>query len=126
MGLIAGPAFAASNGDNKGKPFQELQAAVDAAVAAELLTPLEEKPSGQELSDTLTSESAFEEPEAQPVESAPEQMVGISEQMIEDVVSRVVQDVVERVTRETMIEVAERVITEAIDALKKSLETISD
>ena len=99
---------------------------IDEAAAEELLTPLEKKPSEQELSNFETAESAFEEPEEMSVESAPEATVGISEQVIEDIVSRVVQDVVERVTRETMIEVAERVITEAIDALKQSLETISD
>jgi len=38
----------------------------------------------------------------------------------------VVQDVVERVIRETMTEVAEKVITEAIDALKQSLESDPD
>jgi hypothetical protein len=99
---------------------------IDEAAATELFTSAEKELSQQEPSDIGTSESAFEEPEALPVESAPEQMVGISEQMIEDIVSRVVQNVVERVTRETMIEVAEKVITEAIDALKQSLETISD
>jgi hypothetical protein len=35
-------------------------------------------------------------------------------------------DVAEGVTRETMTDVAERVITEAIDALKESLESASD
>jgi hypothetical protein len=99
---------------------------IDEAAATELLKPLEEEPSQQESTDFATAEAAFEEPEELPIEPAAEQAVGISEAMIEDIVSRVVQDVVERVTRETMIEVAERVITEAIDALKKSLETISD
>ena len=56
----------------------------------------------------------------------PEKSFGLSEEDIEDIVSRVVKEVVERVTRETMIEVAEKVITEAIDALKQSLESISD
>jgi len=35
VGLLAGTALAASNGDNNGKPFQDLQDAIDAAVAAE-------------------------------------------------------------------------------------------
>ena len=71
-------------------------------------------------------EAAFEDSGVFPTEPASENTVGISEEVIEDIVSRVVQEVVERVTRETMIEVAEKLISEAIDALKQSIESISD
>ncbi|MBW2614910.1 MAG: hypothetical protein JRD02_01885, partial [Deltaproteobacteria bacterium] len=57
---------------------------------------------------------------------AVEQLIGISEEKIEAIVTNVVQDVVERVTRETMANVAEKVIREAIDALKQSLESFQD
>ncbi|MFC1867722.1 hypothetical protein ACFL0H_06270 [Thermodesulfobacteriota bacterium] len=57
---------------------------------------------------------------------AGEEMIGISEERIEAIVTRVVGDVVERVARETMTNVAEKVIREAIDTLKQSLETDSD
>jgi len=41
-------------------------------------------------------------------------------------VKEVVQEVVERVARETMAEVAEKVITQAIDALKQNLDSSSE
>jgi len=50
----------------------------------------------------------------------------ISEERIEEIITRVVEDVVERVGRETMANVAEKLITEAIDALKESLESTPD
>ena len=80
----------------------------------------------QEPVEPFHPEEAVQESEASPIEAASGISLGLSEEVIEDIVSRVVKDVVERVTRETMIEVAEKVITEAIDALKQSLETISD
>ena len=48
--------------------------------------------------------------------------IGISEERIEAIITRVVEDVVERVTRETMTRVAERLLKEAIDGLRQSLE----
>ncbi len=48
--------------------------------------------------------------------------IGISEERIEAIVTRVVGDVVERVTRETMTKVADKVIREAIDNLRQSLD----
>ena len=98
----------------------------DDATEGELLTPIGEKPSLREPDDLPVPDVASQEPEVPPIEAATEKSIGLSEEVIEDIVSRVVKDVVERVTRETMIEVAEKVITEAIDALKQSLETISD
>jgi len=53
---------------------------------------------------------------------AAEESIEISEERIEAVITKVVQDVVEKFARETMTTVAERVIREAIDALKQSLE----
>lgn len=49
--------------------------------------------------------------------------IGISEERIEAIIREVIEDVVDRVARETMTNVAERVIGEAIEALKKSIET---
>ena len=55
-----------------------------------------------------------------------EQRFEISHEKIESVIREVVAEVVERVARETMADVAEKVIGEAIDALKKSLESPSE
>jgi hypothetical protein len=63
-----------------------------------------------------------EEPTEMPV--APE-LAGISEEKLEEVITRVVENVVERVARETMVNVAEKLITEAIEALKRSIESNS-
>ena len=52
-----------------------------------------------------------------------EELIGISEERIEAIITKAVQGVVERVARETMAAVAERVITESIDALKESLQS---
>ena len=57
------------------------------------------------------------------ITSVTDKMAGISEEKIEAVVTRVVQDTLERVARETMITVSEKLITEAIDTLKQSLES---
>ncbi len=51
-----------------------------------------------------------------------EEPLGISEERIEAIITKVVGDVVERVARETMAKVAEKVINEAIEDLKQSLE----
>lgn len=84
------------------------------------------------------------EPEPEPVlEQAVAAPIGISEEKAEEIISRVVQDTVERVAKETiselfaqdtieriaresMKEAAEKVISEAIDALKQSLETVKE
>ena len=55
--------------------------------------------------------------------SAPEGRVEISEEKIEAIITSVVQDVVEKVARETFTTVAEKLIAEAIDTLKESLES---
>lgn len=52
--------------------------------------------------------------------------IPISEERIEEIITSVVENVVERVGRETMANVAEKLITEAIDALKESLESTPD
>lgn len=48
--------------------------------------------------------------------------LGISEEQLEALVTRVAEKVAERISRKTLSEVAERVITEAIAALRKSME----
>ncbi len=58
--------------------------------------------------------------------SAPEGRVEISEEKIESIITSVVQDVVEKVARETFTTVAEKLIAEAIDTLKESLESSPD
>jgi hypothetical protein len=55
--------------------------------------------------------------------SAPEGRVEISEERIETIITSVVQDVVEKVARETFTTVAEKLIAEAIETLKASLES---
>ncbi len=52
-----------------------------------------------------------------------EGLIGISEERLEYIVTRVVKDVVEKVARETMSTVAEKLITEALEALKESLQS---
>jgi len=58
--------------------------------------------------------------------SAPEGRVEISEERIETIITSVVQDVVEKVARETFTTVAEKLISEAIETLKESLESPPD
>ena len=60
------------------------------------------------------------------IASAPEGRVEISEEKIEAIITSVVQDVVEKVARETFTTVAEKLISEAIDTLKESLESPPD
>lgn len=67
----------------------------------------------------LHEEVAVGEPRA-------EKLVGISEERLEEIITRVVQDVVERVARESMASVAERLIGQAIEALRESLESSSE
>ena len=69
--------------------------------------------------EQLSSEDAI-------VSSMPEPPIGISEERIEALITKVVQDVVERVVRETMATTSEKVIREAIEALKRSIESTSD
>jgi hypothetical protein len=49
---------------------------------------------------------------------------GISEERMEEIITNVVREVVERVARETMADVAERMIGEAIEALKQSIDSL--
>ncbi|SPD72721.1 hypothetical protein PITCH_A1510010 [uncultured Desulfobacterium sp.] len=73
----------------------------------------EEKTAQSEFSDFETQECAGLEQKA---------TVGVSEERIEAIIREVVEDVVERVARETMVSVAERVIGQAIETLKSSIE----
>ena len=67
-----------------------------------------------------------EEFESDALSPKAEQLIGITEERMEAIITRVVQDVVERVARETMTTVAEKMITEAIAALTRSLESPQD
>ena len=62
----------------------------------------------------------------QDAQPAAEEMITISDEKIEAILTKLVRDVVERVVRETVAEVAEKVIREAIDALKESIEKASE
>jgi hypothetical protein len=57
---------------------------------------------------------------------ATELTVGVSEEKIEAILRKVVEDVVERVARETMTNIAGKIITDAINALQKSIESASE
>jgi len=77
------------------------------------------KKTGPEETEALSKVKPITRP---PVKEIP----AISEEKIEAIVKKVVEDVVEKVARETMTSVAERVIREAIDSLKQSLEKDSE
>ena len=57
---------------------------------------------------------------------AAEAPAGISEEKMEAMITKAVQDVVGKVIRETVAEETRKVITETIDALKESLESLKD
>jgi hypothetical protein len=94
---------------------------------AEIETPLEieKREELQRTPDSLDEfpEMTAKEPAAEKPLASFQEIGGISEEQLEVVITRVVQDVVERVARETMANVAEKLITEAIEALKKSMES---
>ena len=81
-------------------------------------------PVKEDLSDILpdSEEEGLDKEEAA-ASHATEELVGISEEKIEEIITRVLEGVVEKVARETMVTVAEKIIGEAIDALKESLES---
>ena len=98
----------------------------DAPVEPEAPLEIASKLPQEGLSEDVTArEEGLESAEAVAA-PAVEGLIGMSEEKIEAIVTNVVQDVVERVTRETMASVAEKVILEAIDALKQSLESFQD
>ena len=70
----------------------------------------------------LPIEDSIDTPDVSLAESRGE-LAGITGERIEAIITKVVQDTVERVARATMATVAEKVIKEAIDALKQSLES---
>ncbi len=88
----------------------------------------EEEP-GEEMEEEETEELPISELQAATEtesSTAEEYSVVISEERMEAIFREVVEDVVERVIRETMVGVAEKVIGQAIDALKQSLESPSE
>ena len=99
--------------------FEETQLVIEPLVEEEapvVARPKFGKPAPEE---PVHEEIALEEPSL-------EQLTGISEERLEEIMTRVVERVVERVARQTMASVAERVIGEAIEALKVSLESSSE
>lgn len=101
--------------------------------AGGLVSRENEEPSGNTLFDAeplaSTEENLYLLPEEEPQEpfvmdtvpAGEIQVEGLSEARIEEIVERVVARTVERVARETMTTVAEKLIQEAIDALKETL-----
>jgi hypothetical protein len=91
--------------------------------------PLAEKEAPVAVQEERVEPAAPEEPAPSLVavgEPSADQVMGISGERLEQIITKVVEDVVERVARETMASVAERVIGQAIEALKASLEKSSE
>lgn len=100
--------------------FEETQAVTEPLVEEEMRPVAQaalEKPFLPE--EPVREEITVEEPSV-------EALAGISEERLEEIITKVVQEVVERVARETMASVAERVIGQAIEALRASLENSSE
>ena len=104
------------------------------SLAASEAFELEPEEAGAVIAPDFLEEDLSEVPEMQEeqlgsgvaaaaIVSAPEGRVEISEEKIETIITSVVQDVVEKVARETFTTVAEKLIAEAIDTLKESLES---
>lgn len=94
----------------------------EAEDSAEATLVQEEEESMAELGDTVSR--AVEATGTEPASVEPR--LEISQGRIEAIIREVVEEVVERVARETMTDVAKKVIGEAIDALKNSLESPSE
>jgi hypothetical protein len=80
---------------------------------------VEERPAVQQYSAPVKEE-------ARPTLPHEAIVTGLSEEKIEAIIRKAVEDVVERVARETMTSVAEKMIGDAIETLKKSIESASD
>jgi len=103
-----------------GDSFEKTQMGAEPLVEKEVPVAVQEEevePAAPE--EPARSSLAVEEPSA-------EQLMGISGERLEQMITKVVEDVVERVAREAMANVAERVIGRAIEALKASLENSSE
>ncbi|MDY7036913.1 MAG: hypothetical protein SV375_12220 [Thermodesulfobacteriota bacterium] len=105
------------------EPLEDL---FDESKVEEVTPEEQEEPYKEELGQEIAEQKMPPEPEISATEPMVSQFAGMSEEKYEAIVARVVQDTVERVAREVLANVAEKVITEAIDALKKSLESASD
>ncbi len=103
-------------------------------LAASEAFELEPEEAGAVITSEFSEEDLSEVPEMQEeqlgsgmaaaaIVSAPEGQGEISEEKIEAIITSVVQDVVEKVARETFTTVAEKLIAEAIDTLRESLES---
>jgi hypothetical protein len=107
------------------------------SLAASEVFEFEPEEAGEVIAPDFSGEDLSEVPEMQEeqlgsgaaaaaIVSAPEGRVEISEERIETIITSVVQDVVEKVARETFTTVAEKLISEAIETLKESLESPPD
>ncbi len=88
--------------------------------------PVEEEILNDDSSKVLEIPEEQHESEEVIVPSTAETPIGLSEERVEALITKVVQDVVDKAVRETMATTSEKVIKEAIEALKRSLESISD
>ncbi|MGE5842210.1 MAG: hypothetical protein ACM335_08025, partial [Deltaproteobacteria bacterium] len=93
--------------------------------AEPLMEPVGQTPARVDLDQPMASEEALKE-EIATEQPSVEKLAGISEERLEEIVTKVVREVVERVARDTMASVAEKVIGQAIEALKASLENPSE
>jgi len=94
----------------------------DDSDAEALLSGYDEPGEDEKPSDMLTDMDEDEKEDEKPDEAVPApEFPGISEEKMKALLTEVVQETVDRAVRETVAEVAEKVILEAIDALKKSI-----
>jgi hypothetical protein len=84
---------------------------------------IEEFQAVPEVGPTTEEPFDFNSERSVPSEAA---VAGITEERLEAIITKVVEEVVERVARDAMVGVAERLITGAIEALKKNQETMSE
>lgn len=119
------PAFAQGPDSALDAAFEDFEIDVQESDLERMIEEESDETAAEE-PDESTEELPFSElqyktdAEASPAEAV---SIGISEERIAAIIKEAVEDVVERVARETMVSVAERVIGEAIDALKQTLDS---
>lgn len=111
----------------------DLEGALDSELPEGHMLRFEDLDEFEEPAETPESEGLDRPPElpradlsrVEPAEGqfGAETPIGISEERIEAIVRRVVEEVVERVARETLTSVTAKLVREAIDALRESLES---
>jgi hypothetical protein len=116
------------------KTIKDYEEATEAPAPVMGLNPEEtEQPAALTLPEETVEERPAVQQDSAPVKEEPQPVppheaivTGLSEEKIEAIIRKAVEDVVERVARETMTSVAEKMIGDAIETLKKSIESASD